>query len=130
MGAPHTDSAVSTERLDTAFASLTAAVDDDDLDAALRVVRAQWFELLYQRREAVRLLLDRVPPSRLRAAPLLTMLLGACYATVPHRRARTVRLFATFIVTTRRWSDALGAATAIAGRVFAAGIMRPHASSR
>ena len=79
-------------RVGTPLEALRAAVEADDLPLARRVVMSCWYQLL-DHGSAVRELLGGVPLAKLRAEPLLVMLLAICYNAVRVRRLRGLQLF-------------------------------------
>lgn len=81
-------------RLDTAqaIAALTERLATRDIDAAERVVRDNWFELLDgNTRGELQALLERVPADAVPASPLLTAMMGLTFCARPDRRARGIR---------------------------------------
>ncbi|WP_022892265.1 LuxR C-terminal-related transcriptional regulator [Agromyces subbeticus] len=90
-----------------AIAALESAVAGDDLTLATHVVKSTWFTLLRQHGTQVRGILGTVPLERLRAYPLLVMLLAICHNAVGVRRMRGLQLFALAASATKTTNGAL-----------------------
>lgn len=81
--------------------ALESAVATDDLAVATHVVKSCWFTLLSEHGGRVREILASVPLGRLRAYPLLVMLLAICYNAVGIRRVRGLQLFTIAAASTK-----------------------------
>lgn len=79
------------------FRTLRRAVDAEDWEAANAAVRTGWFALAAGGSETTRELLERVPPTVLRAQPLLAVELGIAYNKLRFHRVRALRYFVTAI---------------------------------
>lgn len=100
----------SAPQLTSAVDALARAIDELDFDAANEAVRGAWFELLHVHGAASRAALERVPLRQLAAHPLLAMLLGICYNSVDHRRAKAVQYFTLASAAMRTRGDRTSAA--------------------
>ncbi|MGM7680095.1 LuxR C-terminal-related transcriptional regulator [Microbacterium sp. A94] len=70
-----------------------AAAEEGDVARVLETVRDGWLDLLVADRPTVRGALEKFPTSVIRDSPLLAMLAGTTYYSVPHYRIRGLRLF-------------------------------------
>lgn len=86
--------------------AFSAAVDAVDHERAIAVVRDGWFDLIRADRAVLRRTLEKLPSGVIRESPLLAMLVGLTYYSVPHHRIRALRLFV--IATRAAGSDRRG----------------------
>ncbi|WP_439901202.1 LuxR C-terminal-related transcriptional regulator [Microbacterium azadirachtae] len=76
---------------------ISNAVADEDYDAVMDLLRADWFPLIAVHSDELRILLRDMPPSDLQSRPLLGFAYGLSFYGLPHHRLRSARILVSVL---------------------------------
>ncbi|WP_103951806.1 helix-turn-helix transcriptional regulator [Microbacterium azadirachtae] len=76
---------------------ISNAVADEDYDAVMDLLRADWFPLIAVHSDELRSLLRDMPPSDLQSRPLLGFAYGLSFYGLPHHRLRSARILVSVL---------------------------------
>lgn len=76
---------------------ISHAVADEDYDAVMDLLRADWFPLIAVHSDELRIVLRDMPPSDLQSRPLLGFAYGLSFYGLPHHRLRSARILVSVL---------------------------------
>ena len=76
---------------------ISNAVADEDYDAVMDLLRADWFPLIAVHSDELRIVLRDMPPSDLQSRPLLGFAYGLSFYGLPHHRLRSARILVSVL---------------------------------